>query len=204
MVASIGGADMPVVVSMLNSYSGWACSASGFMLENYLLIITGALVGSSGAILSYIMCEGMNRSFINVIAGGFGTEGGVIPAAGEGELQALRGFCTRNVAFHVRLFLTLCSVSLSEDRPVKEVNVPNVMKELLAAKSIIIVPGYGMAVARCQSALAACVQILRKGGRKVRFCIHPVAGRSVHIRCLSVAAIAVIIPLSIYRLVRLV
>jgi len=149
LVMSIGGADMPVVVSMLNSYSGWATAASGFLLNNDLLIITGALVGSSGAILSYIMCKAMNRSFISVILGGFGTADGAVIEKGPEE----------------------------EAGVMKEVSVDAVAQYALNAKDIIIVPGYGMAVARCQSQLAAVVQNLRKLGKTVRFAIHPVAGR---------------------------
>jgi NAD(P) transhydrogenase subunit beta len=146
MVAAIGGADMPVVISMLNSYSGWAAAATGFMLSNDLLIVTGALVGSSGAILSYIMCRAMNRHFISVIAGGFGTEsssgGG---AAIEGEVQ---------------------TIETAE------------MAELLnKAKNIMIVPGYGMATAQAQHAVADITKKLIEKGVKVRFGIHPVAGR---------------------------
>lgn len=148
IVWAIGGADMPVVVSMLNSYSGWAAAAAGFMLGNDLLIITGALVGSSGAILSYIMCRGMNRSFISVILGGFGTEGGV-PVAGA-------------------------SAPAGE---AKAIEVPETVSLLRGAKSVVIVPGYGMAVARAQHALAEAVSILRGQGKEVRFAIHPVAGR---------------------------
>jgi NAD(P) transhydrogenase subunit beta len=145
MVMAIGGADMPVVVSMLNSYSGWAASATGFMLANDLLIVTGALVGSSGAILSYIMCRAMNRNFLSVIAGGFGTEGGA-PAAGvTGEVQAID---------------------------------PEEAASLLReAKNVIIVPGYGMAVAQAQYVVAEIVKTLRAKGVNVRFAIHPVAGR---------------------------
>jgi len=147
MVMAIGGADMPVVVSMLNSYSGWAASATGFMLSNDLLIVTGALVGSSGAILSYIMCRAMNRHFLSVIAGGFGTEGGA-PAAAAGEQ--------------------------GEVHPID----PDETAELLEnAKNVIIVPGYGMAVAQAQHVVAEIVKTLRDKGVNVRFGIHPVAGR---------------------------
>ena len=145
MVAAIGGADMPVVVSMLNSYSGWAAAAAGFMLKNHLLIITGALVGSSGAILSYIMCAAMNRSFISVILGGFGGGGGGPAAAVEGE--------------------------------VTEFSVDETVATLDEAQSVVIVPGYGMAVAQAQHALADVVKILVKRNKEVRFAIHPVAGR---------------------------
>ena len=148
LVMAIGGADMPVVVSMLNSYSGWAASAAGFMLSNDLLIITGALVGSSGAILSYIMCRAMNRSFISVILGGFGAEEGASPAGGkaiEGEMVA----------------------TTAED----------VVEQLKEAQSVIIVPGYGMAVAQAQHPVREIVDILRKRKTQVRFAIHPVAGR---------------------------
>ena len=150
MVMAIGGADMPVVVSMLNSYSGWAAAATGFMLSNDLLIVTGALVGSSGAILSYIMCRAMNRNFISVIAGGFGTDSGA-PAAGSGAVQ-----------------------------PAGEVNPINATEtaELLRdAKSVIIVPGYGMAVAQAQHTVNEITKALRAKGVNVRFGIHPVAGR---------------------------
>ncbi|MDP4199580.1 MAG: NAD(P)(+) transhydrogenase (Re/Si-specific) subunit beta [Bacteroidota bacterium] len=149
LVMAIGGADMPVVVSMLNSYSGWAAAAAGFMLSNDLLIVTGALVGSSGAILSFIMCRAMNRSFISVILGGFGTGGGTAPAAGAAEQQG----------------------------EVTPVEVPEVTEMLTSAKSIIIVPGYGVAVAQAQHALADMVKRLRDKGVNVRFGIHPVAGR---------------------------
>ena len=145
LVASIGGADMPVVVSMLNSYSGWAAAAAGFMLGNNLLIVTGALVGSSGAILSYIMCKAMNRSFISVIAGGFGSDGGPASAAVEGE--------------H------------------KETFAEDVADMLTHAKSVIITPGYGMAVAQAQYPVAEITEKLRAKGVDVRFGIHPVAGR---------------------------
>ena len=148
MVMAIGGADMPVVISMLNSYSGWAAAATGFMLSNDLLIVTGALVGSSGAILSYIMCRAMNRHFISVIAGGFGTEGGT-PSAGavvpQGEVVAIN----------------------SED-------TAELLRE---AKSVVIVPGYGMAVAQAQHAVYEISKLLRERGVNVRFAIHPVAGR---------------------------
>src|SRR5210317_954247 len=148
LVLAIGGADMPVVVSMLNSYSGWAAAATGFMLGNDLLIVTGALVGSSGAILSYIMCRAMNRKFLAVIAGGFGTGGGT-PAAGGGEDQG-------------------------EVVPID----PLETAELLAnAKEVMIIPGYGMAVAQAQHIVHEITQALREKGVNVRFGIHPVAGR---------------------------
>ena len=147
LVMAIGGADMPVVVSMLNSYSGWAASAAGFMLGNDLLIVTGALVGSSGAILSIIMCEAMNRSFFSVILGGFGNA----PAA-TGEEKAIEGEVTA-------------------------INHEEVAQLLKEAKSLVIVPGYGMAVAKAQYPIFEMVQTLRKAGKKVRFAIHPVAGR---------------------------
>jgi NAD(P) transhydrogenase subunit beta len=149
LVMAIGGADMPVVVSMLNSYSGWAAAAAGFMLENDMLIITGALVGSSGAILSYIMCHAMNRSIVNVIFGGFGTQEGVAPGAGT---EGPRG-------------------------TVVEVQVDEVLEMLKDARSVIVVPGYGMAVARAQNPLWEIARRLREGGANVRFAIHPVAGR---------------------------
>jgi H+-translocating NAD(P) transhydrogenase subunit beta len=148
-VMAIGGADMPVVVSMLNSYSGWAASAAGFMLSNDLLIITGALVGSSGAILSYIMCRGMNRSFISVMLGGFGTEGGTVAASASGEPQG----------------------------EVRSVDAENAAAMLQQAKKVIIVPGYGLAVAQAQHSLAEVVKILKDGGTEIKFAIHPVAGR---------------------------
>lgn len=147
LVASIGGADMPVVVSMLNSYSGWAAAAAGFMLANDLLIVTGALVGSSGAILSYIMCKAMNRSFISVIAGGFGSDG---TAAASG------------------------SEEIGEYREIDAAGVAALLKE---ANSVIITPGYGMAVAQAQYPVAEITELLRKNGTEVRFGIHPVAGR---------------------------
>jgi NAD(P) transhydrogenase subunit beta len=149
MVMAIGGADMPVVVSMLNSYSGWAAAATGFMLSNDLLIVTGALVGSSGAILSFIMCKAMNRAFFSVIAGGFG---GGAPAAGAGAAAAPQG----------------------EVVPVGAVETAELLKE---AKSVIIVPGYGMAVAQAQHTVFEITKVLREKGTKVRFGIHPVAGR---------------------------
>jgi NAD(P) transhydrogenase subunit beta len=150
MVMAIGGADMPVVVSMLNSYSGWAAAATGFMLSNDLLIVIGALVGSSGAILSYIMCRAMNRNFISVIAGGFGAGAGK-PAAAKGEAQP-----TGEVV----------AVSATETAEL-----------LREAKNVIIVPGYGMAVAQAQHIVNEITQILREAGVTVRFGIHPVAGR---------------------------
>ncbi len=147
MVMAIGGADMPVVVSMLNSYSGWAASAAGFMLSNDLLIVTGALVGSSGAILSYIMCAAMNRSFISVILGGFGTTAGAAPKGDQ------------------------------EQGEVTSMDVGEVAELLRDAKSVIVVPGYGMAVAQAQYPLYEVAKILRDRGTEVRFAIHPVAGR---------------------------
>jgi H+-translocating NAD(P) transhydrogenase subunit beta len=148
MVMAIGGADMPVVVSMLNSYSGWAAAATGFMLSNDLLIVTGALVGSSGAILSYIMCRAMNRNFVSVIAGGFGTEGGK-PAAPGGEPAG----------------------------EVSPISAPETADLLRHAKNVIIVPGYGMAVAQAQHTVFEITKLLREKGVNVRFGIHPVAGR---------------------------
>ena len=148
MVMAIGGADMPVVVSMLNSYSGWAASATGFMLGNDLLIVTGALVGSSGAILSYIMCRAMNRKFLNVIAGGFGTGGGGA-AAGGGEDQG----------------------------EVVAIDTQEAAELLSNAKEVMIIPGYGMAVAQAQHTVFEITQKLREKGVNVRFGIHPVAGR---------------------------
>lgn len=149
MVMAIGGADMPVVVSMLNSYSGWAAAATGFMLSNDLLIVVGALVGSSGAILSYIMCQAMNRNFISVIAGGFG---GGAPAAAGGEATAPAG----------------------EVAPVNAIETAELLRD---AKSIIIVPGYGMAVAQAQHTVYEITKTLREKRINVRFGIHPVAGR---------------------------
>jgi NAD(P) transhydrogenase subunit beta len=149
LVMGIGGADMPVVISMLNSYSGWAAAAAGFMLSNDLLIVTGALVGSSGAILSYIMCEAMNRSFISVILGGFGE--GSSSSATKGEAKPM-GEATAT-------------------------NVEEVAEMLNDARSVIIVPGYDMAVAQAQHAVSDITKILRKRGKEVRFGIHPVAGR---------------------------
>ena len=145
LVASIGGGDMPVVVSMLNSYSGWAAAASGFLLGNDLLIITGALVGSSGAYLSYIMCKAMNRSFISVIAGGFGIEAGPADDKDYGEHR--------------------------------EINADGAAELLASAHSVIITPGYGMAVAQAQYGVADLTRKLRDRGVDVRFGIHPVAGR---------------------------
>jgi NAD(P) transhydrogenase subunit beta len=147
MVMAIGGADMPVVISMLNSYSGWAAAATGFMLSNDLLIVTGALVGSSGAILSYIMCRAMNRKFLAVIAGGFGTAGGTV-AAGEGAQGEAVATSAEETAQLLR-----------------------------DAKAVVIVPGYGMAVARAQHAINDITKKLRDKGVNVRFAIHPVAGR---------------------------
>jgi NAD(P) transhydrogenase subunit beta len=149
MVAAIGGADMPVVVSMLNSYSGWAASATGFMLGNDLLIVTGALVGSSGAILSYIMCRAMNRRFLAVIAGGFGTGEGA-PAAGAAE---------------------------PPPGDVVPVTADEAAGLLAHAKEVVIVPGYGMAVAQAQHVVQAITKKLRDRGVNVRFAVHPVAGR---------------------------
>jgi NAD(P) transhydrogenase subunit beta len=148
MVMAIGGADMPVVVSMLNSYSGWAAAATGFMLSNDLLIVTGALVGSSGAILSYIMCRAMNRNFVSVIAGGFGTEGGVPAAAG--------------------------AAPAGEVSPISAAETAELLR---GAKNVIIVPGYGMAVAQAQHTVYEITKFLREKSINVRFGIHPVAGR---------------------------
>ena len=150
MVMAIGGADMPVVVSMLNSYSGWAAAATGFMLSNDLLIVVGALVGSSGAILSYIMCRAMNRNFISVIAGGFGTGGGA-PAAAGGAAQPA-----------------------GEVSPILAAETAELLRE---AKNVVIVPGYGMAVAQAQHTVFEITRLLREKGVNVRFGIHPVAGR---------------------------
>ena len=146
LVAAIGGADMPVVVSLLNSYSGWTAAAAGFMLENDLLIVTGALVGSSGAILSYIMCRAMNRSIWNVVFGGFGSDAGKTSAA-----------------------------AVSGD--VKSIDLDGMVALLDGAKSLIVVPGYGMAVAQAQHAVKEFAEILRASGTDVRYAIHPVAGR---------------------------
>ncbi|MEW6688000.1 MAG: Re/Si-specific NAD(P)(+) transhydrogenase subunit beta [Pseudomonadota bacterium] len=148
MVMAIGGADMPVVISMLNSYSGWAAAATGFMLSNDLLIVTGALVGSSGAILSYIMCRAMNRRFLAVIAGGFGTGEGAPAAAG--------------------------AQPAGEVNPISAADTAALLRE---AKNVIIVPGYGMAVAQAQHSVYEITRLLRDKGVNVRFGIHPVAGR---------------------------
>ncbi len=149
MVMSIGGADMPVVVSMLNSYSGWAAAATGFMLSNDLLIITGALVGSSGAILSYIMCRAMNRSFISVIAGGFGTKNVSVASSGSEEAKG----------------------------DVVGITAEETAQEFQNAKHVLIIPGYGMAVAQAQHMISDITKKLRDRGVSVRFGIHPVAGR---------------------------
>ena len=148
MVMAIGGADMPVVVSMLNSYSGWAAAATGFMLKNDLLIVMGALVGSSGAILSYIMCRAMNRKFLSVIAGGFGSSGGAAAKSSEGEQGEAVAITSEETA--------------------------ELMRE---AKEVMIIPGYGMAVAQAQHTVNEMTKVLRAKGVNVRFGIHPVAGR---------------------------
>tara|TARA_B100000886_G_scaffold103713_1_gene68981 strand:- start:410 stop:1579 length:1170 start_codon:yes stop_codon:yes gene_type:complete len=147
LVMAIGGADMPVVVSMLNSYSGWAASATGFMLSNDLLIVVGALVGSSGAILSYIMCRAMNRSFISVIAGGFGTDSVTV------------------------------ATSVSDQGEVTSINSDELTDLLLTSKKVMIIPGYGMAVSQAQHTVNEIVKLLKKKNVDVEFAIHPVAGR---------------------------
>ena len=149
MIMAIGGADMPVVVSMLNSYSGWAAASAGFMLSNNLLIITGALVGSSGAILSYIMCRGMNRPFLSVIAGGFGSEEGAV----------------------------LKESILNIDHEIRSTSIQETEEMLSSAQKVIIVPGYGMAVAQAQHIIKDISEKLLNKGIKVKFAIHPVAGR---------------------------
>ncbi len=149
LVLAIGGGDMPVVVSLLNSYSGWAASAAGFMLGNDLLIVTGALVGSSGAILSYIMCKAMNRSIWNVVFAGFGEQSGVVPVSGD----------------------------KGPPKKVNETNIEGAADLLLGAKNIVVVPGYGMAVAQAQHAVKEITTLLEKRGIGVLYAIHPVAGR---------------------------
>lgn len=149
MIMAIGGADMPVVVSMLNSYSGWAAASAGFMLSNDLLIITGALVGSSGAILSYIMCRGMNRSFISVIAGGFGVAEGTVTAVSKED----------------------------DGKEAQSISYEETADILRGAKQVIVVPGYGMAVAQAQHIVHEITENLRKRNISIKFAIHPVAGR---------------------------